>query len=400
MLTKEHSVVNYKGKTIIPDKLNSKDHHHYIEFAKKILGIYKTNIGQTRTNIHYKVSQVFKDEPDCPSKRIKSFCKLLDDVSQYDRDKGGNAEKLRKKVFLLATEYHPIVKTTESLFDNQENEVKKLIAKKLKITWKDIENNLFSDIVDFHKLKTFIGYSSPEALLSRYNIAQIQSTLYKAINMTIWIKNNQKIILNYVKTHNLFCKITYLGNGEYRLFIDGPSNILRNTRRYDINFATFFSDLTTLKEWKMSALIKSRFKNADNILQLSDKDKLKEILPEEHNIKLKNKIQFFKKWKECIRDGWNLEKNSEILHNGQKVFFPDFVFKNENGDIAFLEILEFWTPEYLKYKTDNLEFFSRFNIIIAVKAGLKDNLELLPESSLIFKTSLNIKDVLKKLHTS
>ncbi len=397
MLTKEHSIVNYKGRAIIPDRLNRQEHKHYIEYAKKAIEIYKSGIGQTRISLHKKVRNIFKNEENCPLKRINSFCKLLDDVSIFDRDRGGKSEKLRKKVFLLAAEYHPIVKTNESLFDNQEDKVKQIISKKLKIEWKIIEKNLFSDIIDFHRLKSIEEYPSAITLLSRYNIAQIQATLYRAINMTIWIKNDLKRIVRYAKMLNLLHKITYLGNGEYKIFFDGPASILRNTQRYGVSMATFFPVLTTSKNWKMRVLIKSKFKSFDNILELSDKDKLKSHLPITNDFDSIIEEQFYKKWGTGSRNGWKLERESEIIHNGQRVFFPDFVFRHNSGAFAYLEIVGFWTPEYLKHKSDTLQFFKEHKTIIAVADSVKNQLSYLPDNSIAYKKSINIKDVLERL---
>ena len=47
------------------------------------------------------------------------------------------------------------------------------------------------------------------------------------------------------------------------------------------------------------------------------------------------------------RDGWQLIREGEILHEGQKTFVPDFTFRHEDGTQVFLEIVGFWTPEYL-----------------------------------------------------
>ena len=397
MLTKEHSIVNYKGKNIIPDRLNNKDHRQYINYAEKAIEIYRSGTGQTRISLHKKIKQIFKDEMDCPVKRINSFCKLLDDVSIFEKDRSGKAEKLRKKVFLMAAKYHPIVKTNESLFDNQEEKVKQIISKNLGIKWEMIQENLYSDVIDFHKLKSIDGYSSPTSLLSRYNIAQIQTTLYKAINMTIWVKNDLKRIMTYAKLFRLLHKVTYLGNGEYKIFFDGPASILRNTRRYGVNLATFFPVLPASTDWKMKAVIKNSFNNFDNYLKLSHRDKLKSPVQKTKDFDSMIEEQFYKKWGNNIRDGWKLERESEIIHKDQKVFFPDFVFKHETGVITYLEIVGFWTPEYLKHKAEVLNLFKEYKILVAIAESLTSQLSFLPDNFISYKKSLNINNVIKYL---
>ena len=54
------------------------------------------------------------------------------------------------------------------------------------------------------------------------------------------------------------------------------------------------------------------------------------------------------------RDGWTLVREGEVLHEGQKVFVPDFVFRHDDGRVVLMEIIGFWTPEYLEAKAATL----------------------------------------------
>src|SRR5690606_20950177 len=129
------------------------------------------------------------------SRRVAAFCKLLDDVSVYDTDKRGAAAKLRQQVFSLAAPMHPLVSGAEGIFTRTEAAAKQSIAEQLGLTWEGIDSRLFSDVIEFQRLRQFPGYPDAAALLARYNVAQTQTALYRAESLHVWSSADHKSIL-------------------------------------------------------------------------------------------------------------------------------------------------------------------------------------------------------------
>ena len=83
MLTREHAIAEYdfaRGR-LVPDRLTRRKHEHYQTYARRMLKVYETGIGETRRDLHRSVQGIFAHEEDCPTRRIDAFCKLLDDAS-------------------------------------------------------------------------------------------------------------------------------------------------------------------------------------------------------------------------------------------------------------------------------------------------------------------------------
>jgi predicted nuclease of restriction endonuclease-like RecB superfamily len=59
-------------------------------------------------------------------------------------------------------------------------------------------------------------------------------------------------------------------------------------------------------------------------------------------------------------------REAGILHQGQTTFVPDFLLKHTDGREAFLEIVGFWTPEYLAAKRKTLATFCGHRIVLAI----------------------------------
>lgn len=397
MLTREHAIAEYKQRQIIPDKLCPKNHGNYPGFAEKMIGIYNNGLGKTRNALHYAVKDVFKDEPGCPSRRIDAFCKLLDDQCQYHKDIKGKAANLRQNVFRLAAPYHPLVQTADRLFEHSREDVKKEIAKKLDKPWEEIENSLFADVTEYHRLKSFDGFSSVRELLSRYNIGQLQVALYRAVSMVVWTGSDYKTILRYAKLAKLMHTIEKFEENRYRIIFDGPASVLRNTRRYGVNMAVFLPALIGCGDWSMSARIATRRKGFYVNLEISRYDNYKTFQQADDAFDSTVEEQFAEKWGEEKRNGWTLRRESDILCKGQKVFLPDFTLTHEDGRKVLLEIVGFWTPEYLKEKAKTLELFKDENILLAVAGRFADDLPPLPLPVITYKSSLLIKDVMNYL---
>lgn len=399
MLTRELAIAecDFARGTILPDRLTMKSHGRYLEHAGRMLDVYRHGVGRTRRELHRSVADVFAGEDACPQRRIDAFCKLLDDASEFERDGRGQAAALRKQVFRLAAPLHPLVRSPDRLFENGESRVKLQIAEALARPWPEIEACLFADIIEYHRLHSFAGFAGARALLSRYNVAQIQAALFDAESLSVWATSDFKTILRYAKLARLMHTIVRLGTGEYLFRFDGAVSIVRETRRYGAALARFLPALLACRDWRLHAVVQSRWGNWKLALDLCSAEGLTSHLPPPDEFDSQIEEDFAQKWGPDPRDGWTLEREGEVLHNGQKVFVPDFVLRHEDGRIVLLEVIGFWTPEYLEAKSATLRAFGRHSILLAVSEPLRQLLpDLFPEP-IPYKSALKVKDVLARL---
>ncbi|NQT12665.1 MAG: DUF790 family protein [Planctomycetes bacterium] len=397
MLTKEMAIAAYDGGRILPDRLTRNSHGQYLAYAERMLHLYRTGTGRTRRELHRAVAAIFAGEEDCPNRRIDAFCKLLDDAATYQRDRQGRAARLRRRVFHMAAARHPLVRRADRLFETEETVVKRDIAGELGRPWVEIERELFADVIEFHRLFRFEGYTDSTALLARYNVAQVQAALFGAVSMTVWADDDFKTILRYAKLARLMHTIVRDGEGRYRFRFDGPASVLRQTRRYGATMARFLPALIACRSWRMHAVIRTRRSGHRVSLALSSEDGLNSHLPPPDDFDSSVEEAFAEKWGPGKRDGWELVREGEVLHRGQKVFVPDFVFRHDDGRVVLMEIIGFWTPEYVEAKMETLRTFHDQRILLAVADPARKDLPELPTETITFKSALLIKDVLSRL---
>jgi len=397
MLTNAEACSEVKDGKVLPDKLTKAKHDGYLGLAADMLRIYREGSGVTRGELHEAVTVLFHGERDCPPRRIKAFCKLLDDQSEFDGAEGDSASRLRMQVFDLASSKFPLVQIPDGLLEHRESEVKSEIAGKLKRPWKEIEGVLFGDVIELHRLESFTGYESPEALLTRYNEAQLQAVLYDATELKITARKDYKAIIRAAKLSNLMHSAVPRGEGFEFLF-DGPASLHRDTQRYGVWMARVIPTLLLCRDWEMRAKIR-RFKQSkwQPLLIVTSEDRYRsslKALPEFDSALEKG---FTEKWGVPPREGWTLERESEPRFIAQKAFFPDFTFRHETGVKLLFEVIGHWTPEYLAAKRRTLEQFSDEPLLLAVKEDSAKSFGDLGMPVVAFKTALKIEPVLVAL---
>ena len=366
MLRSEHSIVTYEQGHVQPDRLTHGRHRQYLVYAQRMLAVYRSGTARSRRELHQSVRNNLAGEPDRDRRRIAAFCKLLDDRGEVEKDRRGASASLRLGVFSMAAAHHPLLARPRRAGELGDREVKAEIAADLGQPWAQIHDASYADVIDFRRLAHFDGYSTPEALLSRYNVAQLQACLYRAESVSVTVGADFKSVLRYAKLARLLHEIERTGADQYRIALSGPASVLRETRRYGANFARFIPALLACRDWSMLAIVRTHTRAR---LVLRDSDGLASHLA--------TPVQFDSSIEESFaadfgpkRDGWRLVREGVILHEDQTTFVPDFVFQHIDGREVFLEIVGFWTPQYLQKKRQTLARFGRHRIIIAVAQGL------------------------------
>jgi hypothetical protein len=305
---------------------------------------------------------------------------LLDDRSAY-RSGRSEAAALRRRVFTEAAKLHPIVSQAQRLIECELTEARRRIAESLGTTWENIEASLFCDVIELQTLESFPPAETfgPADLLSAYNVGQTQAALYRGVRMTVSATHDIKTIVHHAKLAGLMHRITrrqaVAGGPVYRFEFDGPASSLRQTWRYGLRFAKFLPTLLACRGWRMSAdvLGPGPGGNRDRVyrLELSPESGLKSPHSPPGEFDSAQEKAIHEAWHADPPPGWTLERESEILVAGQRVLTPDFVLRADDrpSDPVYVELLGYWTPEYLEEKASRLAQFADRRWIVIVPAS-------------------------------
>jgi predicted nuclease of restriction endonuclease-like RecB superfamily len=276
---------------------------------------------------------------------------------------------------------------------------------------------LYADYPEFHRLAAFPPDYTADALRADYDLAQAQALLYSATRVTVEARRDFKHILRYARLARLLHRIERI-QGEagrqparrrrgrsasspeagraYRFVLDGPNSVLRRTRAYGVDFARFLAALVRLGDWRLRAEIELRRGWRPFTFSLGSAEGLGAgaTAPAEFDSSLEEAIarKFGRE-----RNGWRVVREGAVLDVRGGVLVPDFVFRHRDGTEVVLEIVGYWTPEYLTDKLGKLSGVRGVNLLVAVPRRLAVRAGSLPGSVLPFKRRLLLRDLLPRL---
>ena len=235
----------------------------------------------------------------------------------------------------------------------------------------------------------------PASLIREYNLSMVQTLLFKASRLTVYVEASGlrvKEFLRTVKLLGLLYMAERAGRGV-RLVVDGPASILRQTRRYGTRLAKLIPHVLPLRKWKIEADILARSRKLK--FQLSDSrrwlfpSRRREVEPV-FDSRLEE--EFYRSMR-SVAPSWIVEREPEPLVAGIHIFIPDFAI-TVNGRRVYLEIVGFWTKEYLERKLEKLRRLSGTKLIVAVDEELAcSSFKELPHEVVVFRGRLRGADV-------
>lgn len=400
MLPSDLLMYRYHGEEVLPKRLELDKKN--LELAQEIIEVFADCKGEKRAELEERLLVLEGEATNYRVKRglahllINSFCSF-ESLSPLE------PALLRERLFALSAKHIPSPQTTQSLISG----LAAVLSEELK---KDIDpihihEGLYADLKENSTLSQFEA-PSPEALLHRYNLAQVQGILYRAKEIVINAHRNvpgeYKQLFRYLKLFGLMAYIEGDVDHGFMVSIDGPASIFGNSTRYGTDIAKFLPALLNVSRWSMQAHLLPR-QNYDGspaaayfsldsdcgLVSHYKKGKAYDSILEE---------AFAKRWQETRTD-WVLEREVNLVPIPGSVMVPDFRLVHPDGRDFVLEIVGYWRPEYLKKKFAQVAKSGVHNLILAIsqrlnleKAGVK--VDAIKAKVLWFKEKIIPKDVL------
>lgn len=254
----------------------------------------------------------------------------------------------------------------------------------LKAMWSDSENNLILD--HFQKI-------DPKTLVGWYNLSLMQTLLFNCTKLDFYISGglNWKHVLRSVKRLGLMYHLQQQQQKNQILCsLEGPLSLFKLTDRYGTSLAKllpsiiFSSDMkeeggssSGSGEWNLDAWIVRKTMDGRKMYEFKiSKNEIPELLtdpyfyfppsistvgkgaarslPYPYNYFDSAVEEKFANRFEQAETGWKLirEPDPLVLSNG-RAFIPDFLFEKYEKKV-YLEIVGFWTKDYLEKKLQKL----------------------------------------------
>ena len=375
------------------------ENEQYRVIAGDLIEIYAAHLNKTKGSLASALADY--EAADTNYHITRGLARLLEDRSEFTIRSPMEPEVLREKIFAYASKHHPVVTKTGRLHRHTRPKALEKIADELSISEDTVIDGMYADLEE-NRLLTGFEPPTAEWLLDRYNVALAQAMLYRASEMTIRIYRNiptkYKLVFKFIKFFKLMHVVSGNNADGYQIVLDGPASMFRLSQKYGIQMALFLPALLHCDRWWLDATIIMN-KNDHLRFELNDEFGLQSHYrdPGEFDSELERRFatQF-----EKIETEWTLERETDIINLKDTVMIPDFAFSHPDGRRALMEIVGFWTPDYLRKKLWKLKRAAMPNMIAAVSDQLNcstEDFRDLPGEVLFFKTRIKPKDMLEKV---
>ncbi len=401
MLPTDLLINRLNGETIVPKHIPIEDKN--LSLAEELITFFQEAKGKTQGELDKKLLEFEGDSTDYRLKRglahlLKSGFSTFEIVSPLE------PPDLRKRVFALAAQSVPTPQqrptTLETLAHSLSQELKREILPP------EIQIGLYADLQE-NRLLTQFEAPTPEALLHRYNLSQVQGIFYRASEIVINAHRNvpgqYKLLFRYLKLFQLMSYIEGDADHGFTIAIDGPTSLFKPSTRYGLAMAKMLPALLHVSKWNLKATLqqKDAYTGAKKIgyFRINDKCGLVTHYPPGKPFDSMLEKAFANRW-EKQKTAWVLEREVNLIPLPGSVMIPDFRLVHPDGRIYVLEIIGFWRPEYLRKKFYQVRRGQVDNLILAIserlnldKAGVK--FTDVPAQIIWFKEKLSPKAVLE-----
>ncbi|HKL28728.1 MAG TPA: DUF790 family protein, partial [Natrialbaceae archaeon] len=221
-----------------------------------------------------------------------------------------------------------------------------------------------------------------------------QTALFDATEVRVR-SSDPKALVSAVKRLRLMYEIRRTDGGR-EVVVTGPDALFRRSRRYGTRFARLLRTVATANEWYLAATVDDR--GTERTLELSHEDPVGVPGTDpvaEMTFDSDVEADFARRFSALDLE-WDLVREPEPLAAGSRVMIPDFAFDWPHGDFrVFLEIMGFWTPEYVEKKLGQLADVEDVELLVAVdeSLGVGEDIEARDHRAIPYTGSVRVKDV-------
>jgi uncharacterized protein len=217
------------------------------------------------------------------------------------------------------------------------------------------------------------------ALLARYNLELARGVLLDAERITITARGGWRGIFRAIKAARLMHVVRRAGR-SYQIEVTGPAAaFIVRSNRYGVRLARVVPALMQAPRWRLDAEVRG----ADGtIAHFRVRGKPRATGSRAPVGGPGKRARYDSAWERSLaadfrqrfgrdeRSGWTLSRETSPVTAGEELFIPDFTVRHADGREALVELVGFWTPEYLEAKARKVAAAGIDNLILVVYRGL------------------------------
>ena len=217
------------------------------------------------------------------------------------------------------------------------------------------------------------------ALLARYNLELARGVLLNADRLTVMARGGWRGIFRALKAARLMYVLRRRGK-SYEVEVTGPAAafVVRRSR-YGARLARVIPALMRAPRWRFVAEVRGpdeaplrfsargRPRATGSAAPVGSRAQRPRY---DSSWERSLAVDFRRRFGRDTRNGWTLSRESTPVAAADELFLPDFTLRHADGREALVEIVGFWTPEYLEAKARKIATAGLGSLILVVYRGL------------------------------
>ena len=273
-------------------------------------------------------------------------------------------------------------------------------AQRLGLSPAAAEEQLFGDLPGGRYLRIPKPLPDCRSLAALTNQALARGLLRLASEVTIELHGGARAVVRQVRLRRLLCTVRRAGLEGVCLNVSGPFSLFRHTTMYGRALASILPLLPWCGRFDLAARCMLRGRILSVRLQPGDPIATGEP-PREYDSRLEER--FAREFSRASLD-WDLVREPEPVEAGDALMFPDFavVHRRDTSRRFLLEIVGFWTPEYLREKLERLHAMPQSPLILCIDRGLNCSAGDLPSHARVvwFEKRIEPRSVLAAIESA
>jgi uncharacterized protein len=404
MLPTDLLMARPNGEEMVPKRLPLDGKS--LAVATHLISLFQQCQGLPQKELDRQLLELEGETTDYRIKRGLAHLLKSETFSKFEIVSPLDPQLLRQRVFALSAQAAPLPQTATATLGAIATQLSQELDHD--VFPAQIATGLYADLQENRILTEFTA-PTPEALIHRYNLSQVQGIFYKASQIRINAHRNDpgeyKLLFRYLKLFGLMAYIEGDAEHGFSIAIDGPTSLFKASTRYGLDIAKMIPALLHVTKWSLSAdlQIKDQYTKQEKTRRfaLDSGCGLVSHYPPGKPYDSMLESAFADRW-DSLKSDWILEREVDLIPIPGSVMIPDFRLVHPDGRSVLLEIVGYWRPEYLRKKFSQVRQSGCENLILAIserlnleKAGVK--VGEVPAKVIWFKDKLLPKAVLKVL---
>ncbi len=242
------------------------------------------------------------------------------------------------------------------------------VAERFGISAAETNENLFSDLPMERRLILPDPIPDPHSLAMQTNLALAQGLLNVASEITVELYGSTRAVVRQVHLRRLLCTTERSKWNGVQLKISGAFSLFRHTTMYGHALASILPLLLWCDRFDLLARCVLRGREVHT--KLSSHDPIERgQQPQQYDSRIEER--FARDFSKASLD-WDLIREPEPFEAGGTLVFPDFaiVHRRDTSKRLLLEIVGFWTPDYLREKLSRLRDLTGTPLILCINREL------------------------------